>query len=148
MHPPKGDLSLEDIFGVVVLRIDGSDKGGYILDEASDLWVRACRGLVLDGLLNGVGSICGERKTYVEQSVNKVQNMDIKMNGRNDCYLGSSRTCSGRGVLPDLANQIRNCLPLATTLCLIELLDILRSLRPIWALEVQSVCSSDRKSVV
>lgn len=72
MYPPKSDLSLEDVFGVVVLLIDGSDKGRYILDEASDLWVCACRGLALYGLLNCMSSICSERETYAEQSVNKV----------------------------------------------------------------------------
>lgn len=87
MHPSKSNLSLEDIFGVIVLPIDGSDKGRYILDEASDLWIRACRGSVLYGLLNGMGSICSERETYVEQSVNKVQNLDIKMNGRTEADL-------------------------------------------------------------
>lgn len=63
MHPTKSDLSLEDIFGVVVLFIDGSDQGRYILDEASDFWVRACGRSVLDGLLDGMRSLCGECKT-------------------------------------------------------------------------------------
>lgn len=139
MYPSKSDLSLEDIFGVVVFRIDGSDKGGYVLDETCNFWVRSRRGLVSYGLLNGMGSIRSECKTYAEQSVNKVQRVDVAMNGRTGGYLGSSRTCSGRGVLPDLANQIRNGLPITTTLCLVELLDILHSLRPIWALGFQSV---------
>lgn len=71
MHPSKSDLSLEDIFGVVVLFVDGSDKGRYILDETSDLWVRACGRSVLYGLLHGMSRIRSERKTYVEQSANK-----------------------------------------------------------------------------
>jgi hypothetical protein len=66
VHPTKSDLSLEDIFGVVVLFIDGSDQGRYILDEASDFWVRACGRSVPDGFLDGMRSLCGECKTYVE----------------------------------------------------------------------------------
>lgn len=97
MHPSKSDLSLEDIFGVVVLRIDGSDKGGYILDETCDLWVRACRGLVLYGLLNGMSSIRSECKTYVEQSVTKVQNVDVAMNGGARGLLGAITYMLGQG---------------------------------------------------
>lgn len=97
MHPTKSDLSLEDIFGVVMLFIDGPDKGRYILDEARDLWVRACRGLVPYGLLNGMSSIRSEREAYVEQSVNKVQRVDVRVNGRNEGYLLSSHVHARAG---------------------------------------------------